>query len=265
MNLRDGVLDVRLKVSELRARLFSDTEIIQELNTSAQILCNEAQSLQGFFTFNTKQIGGSGEFADNWAQEYTLPLSIDSITQAAYLSGTLFPLQPVDEGSVQVGSYVGGIPFYIYIKAMTNQLTPQVNSGGIIELPVDSQVVGADARTTIGLWPIPQSSLPIYIWALLWHPQMTKAFDIVQIPPRFKLAWTSYAIARMFEKIQNYDKAQYWDGIHEREKEKYIQFMIDSRQEIGNLQYNTGPELANFLRGANTVLVVTNNPTMSNI
>lgn len=264
MNLRDGVLYVRTMLTELRARFFSDTEIIIHLNDAAKRMCSAAQCINGFATFNTAQIGGDGDNADSWAQEYVLPLDIDQITGAAYFAGTVFPIQPVPREAIQLGGYVGGIPFYFYEKKNTTVLTPQVAGGEIIELPIQGDMA-VNPRTTIGLYPVPQQALPIYIWYLAWHPTMKNPFDICQIPERFKKGWCAYAIARLKEKEGALADAQYWDAQHEAEAQAFVDYMITNGQEITPPIYANRPIPPYFLRGANTVLVVAQNPTFSNL
>lgn len=257
MNLQDGVLDVRMKLGEVNPEFWSDYEIIQQLNVSARILCSAAQSLTSFVTFNTAQVTYGGQ--TSWAQEYVLPEDVDQITGAAYFSGTLFPLIPAPREAIQLGGYVGGIPWYFYSKKSTTTLTPQIAGGAIQSQPLPPSA-NYVARETIGLYPIPNAILPIYIWYQQFHPDLKNPFDQVSIPDRFRQAWTSYAVARMKEKNDAFDDAQYYDAQHEKGKQDYIDYQITNGQEITPPIYSNSPVPPYFLRGASTVIVVAQNP-----
>lgn len=251
---------VRQKLGEMRPNFWSDTEIVEELNISAQRMCSEAQYLSSFGTFNTKQ-DKNGE----WAQEYALPLDVDQITGAGYFSGTLFPLKPLsDNTKVQIGGYCGGIPFYFYIKKNTKVLTPQVSGGEIESQPMNPNTA-QDARCVIGLWPIPQSALPIYIWYLQWHPVMRNPLDECQIPARFKQGWVAYAVARMKEKESAREEADAYDAQHAKYTQEFVEYCVTNGQEISAPQYGPGVGSSVMLRGASTVLVVAQNPGTTNL
>ena len=263
MNLRDGVYAVRTKIGEMIPNLWSDDEIIEELNVSARRMCSAAQYLQSFSTFSTHEMvmpDGTTQFA----QEYVLPIDVDQIIGAAYFAGTLFPLIPCPRESVQLGGKVGGIPWYFYEKKQTKFLTQQTNNGNIQVTPLSPNSNG-DAKTVIGLYPVPQSVLPIYIWYLEWHPNLKNAFDEVQIPDRFKQGWIGYAVARMKEKESAIAESQYWDAIHDKYTQEFVDYMIQNGQEICPPIYSNRPIPPYFLRGANTVLVVAQNPGVTNM
>jgi len=263
LKLQDGVLDVRMKLGEVNPEFWSDYEIVQQLNVSARIMCSEAQSLQSFATFNTSQITLNG--TTSWAQEYVLPQDVDQITGAAYFSGVLFPLVPAPREAVQLGGYVGSIPWYFYTKKSTFTLTSQISPGSIASYPIAPAGQAVEARQTIGLYPIPQSSLPIYFWYQQFHPDLKDPFDEVAIPDRFRLGWIAYAVARMKEKIDAFDDAQYYDGVHMKEKQAFIEYQMTSGQEITAPIYSNRPIPPYFLRGANTVMVVAQNPGVTNM
>lgn len=257
MNLQDGVLDVRMKLGEVNPEFWSDYEIIQQLNVSARILCSAAQYLQSFYTFTTVQ--GVVNGITTWIQEYILPEDCDQIIGASYFSGTVFPLVPVDRAATQIGGYVGGIPWYFYTKKVTDVLTPMVSGGSIQSVPISppNNYVG---RQTIGLYPIPNSPLPIYINYQQFHPDLKNAFDQVSVPDRFRMAWTSYAVARMKEKNDAFDDAQYYDAQHEKGKQDFIEYQATYGQEITPPMFSNRPVPPYFLRGASTVIVVDQNP-----
>ena len=226
MNLLDGIFSVRNKLGELEPNLWSDYEITIELSTSARRMCSAAQYLQSFVTFNS-----TVDAAGNWAQEYILPLDVDQIIGAAYFSGVIFPLLPAPRESLQLGGKVGGIPWYFYVKKTTKVLTPQLQNATIALQPI-SPNIGQNSRTVIGLNPIPNSEIPIYIWYQQWHPDLKELTDEVQIPDRFKNGWIAYAVARCKEKESGYQEAQYWDAIHDKQTQEFIDYQITNGQEI---------------------------------
>jgi hypothetical protein len=259
LNLRDGVLAVRNRLGEIQPEFWSDDEIIQDLNVSARRMCSAAQSLMSFGTFNTSQTEDG-----SYAQEYILPVDVDQITGASYYSGVLFPLVPVNQNAVQLGGRVSGIPWYFYERKWTKVLTPQLADGTIGMQPFPPNQSN-NARTVIGLYPIPDSPLPIYIWYLQFHPDLKFAYDEVQIPDRFKQAWIAYAVARGKEKESAIEEAQYFDAQHEKGTQDFIDYMITNGQEISSPTYSNRQTPPYFLRGASTVLVVTPNPTSKNM
>jgi hypothetical protein len=257
MQLRDGVLAVRNNIGEIVPQFWSNDFIVDALNVSARAMTSEAQSLQTFATFNTKQLP-SGV----WAQEYILPGDIDQIIGAAYLSGVVFPLTPVPRESVQLGSYVGGIPMYFYEKQYTQELTHQTPTG--IEMEAINPNDLAGSRCTIGFYPVPQQVLPVYIWYQQWHPQMKNPTDLCLIPDKFKQGWIAYAVARCKEKEAAMQEAQYWDGVHMRVKQEFVDWRITNGQEITPPTFSNRPLPPYFLRGASSVIVVAQNPGLVN-
>lgn len=257
MNLRDGLIAVRNKIGEIVPQFWSDEDLVADLNVSARRMCSAAQYLQSFATFNT-----TTDANGNSAQEYILPKDVDQITGAAYYSGVVYPLTPVAREAIQLGGLVQGIPFYFYIKKTTKVLTPQISTG-IISQPISGNE--GDARTVIGLYPIPNSPLPVYIWYQQWHPDLEHTYDEVQIPDRFKLPWVAYAVARAKEKEDDITSAQYYDSMHERGIQEFIEYQMTNGQEITPPIYSNRPVPPYFLRGANTVLVIAQNPGTTNL
>jgi hypothetical protein len=263
MKLQDGVFQVRQALTEFRSRFFSDTEIVIALNTSARRMCSKAQNLQSYFTFTTQIIEGDNTpGAGSWQQEYALPIDVDCIIGAAYFSGCVFPITPVGREVVQMGGRVGGIPWYFYIKEMTRTLTPQVDGGSIVSIPIQNEL-GEEYRTVMGLYPVPQSGIPVYLWYIEQHRQMKNPFDSVGIPERFALPWYAYAIARMKEKEGAIADAQYWQQIHDLGTDEMVQWSADNMTLIVPPFYSTRPLPPTFLRGSTSVIVVSQNPTMS--
>ena len=254
MYLWQGVLRVRQALNELQPWLFSDDEIVAVLNESARRMCSAAQFLNGFSTFTT---------TPNF-QEYVLPADVDQITMVSYLSGVLFPIAIVPRESIQIGGKVGGIPFWGYVSKQTRVLTPQNNNAGLDQIPLNPND-GGDSRTVLGLYPIPNGELPVYIHYLMWHPQMVNPEDICQIPDRFMQGWASYAIARMKEKQSAFDEAAYFDAQHDRYMQEFVDYMTTNGQEITAPQYQNRSLSPYFLKGASTVLVVAQNPSVTNL
>ena len=264
MNLRDGVFQVRAAFTEMRSRFISDTEIIIHLNTSAKRMCSKAQNLQSFYSFNTKIIKDDNNAVANgsWQQEYALPIDIDQIIGVGYYAGVIFPITPVGREVVQLGGKVGGIPWYFYIKQFTRELTPQVDGGSIAEMPLGGEL-SEQYRTVMGLYPIPSSNIPVYIWYIEMHKQMKNPMDTVGIPDRFALPWYAYAIARMKEKEGALADAQYWQQIHEAGTDEFVQWSMDNCNQITPPYYSNKPLPPYFLRGSTSVIVVAQTASMS--
>lgn len=253
------MLAVRQKIGEITPNFFSDQEILDELNVSARRMCSAAQSINSFATFNTQQLPDG-----NWAQEYALPDDVDLITGAAYFSGSLFPLTPVPRESVQLGGYVPGLPTLFYIKKNSKILTPQI-AGGSISGQAMNPLTTPRGKMVVGLYPVPQAALPIYIWFLQWHHNLEDPLDECEVPDRFKIGWVSYAVARMKEKESAFDEAQYYDAQHDKYTQDYVEYQITNGQEISPPSYSNRPLPPYFLRGSNVLVVVAQNPGTTNM
>ena len=114
------------------------------------------------------------------------------------------------------------------------------------------------------MYPIPNSPLPIYIWYQQWHPNLKNPDDEVQIPDRFKLGWVSYPTARGKEKESDIAMAQYYDGLHAKGMEDFIEYQATMGNEITPPMYSNRPIPPYFLRGSNTVIVIAQNPGLTN-
>lgn len=262
----DGLLQTRLALTELRAHFWSGTEILMHLNVSAKRMCSKAQNLQSFFQFTTEIIpnANAGSASDGaWQQEYALPIDIDNITRLAFFSGTLFPIQIVDAASVQLGGRVGGIPWYGYIKPMSRTLTPQVNDGSIARIPLTGPL-SDEYHVILGLYPVPQSGIPVYIWYVAFHPTIKNPQDRIAIPDMFMRGWYAYAVARCKEKEGALEDAKYWDAVHEKETESFIEWSIDQGLANSVPQFSNSAGGPGFLRGSTSVLVVAQNPGVIN-
>ena len=262
MQAIDGIFQTRMALVEGRSHYFSDTEIYMALNVSAKRMCSKAQNLSSFFSFNTQIIEVAGQDANqkgSWQQEYALPIDVDQIIGMAYFAGVVFPITPVGREVVQLGGHVGGIPWYFYIKPLTRTLTPQIDDGSIVAIPLQGEL-SAQYRTVIGLYPIPQSNIPVYIWYIEVHPTLKNPRDPVAIPDRFMLPWYAYAVARMKEKEGALTDAAYWDAIHEKGTEEFVQWSMDNCQQLVPAYYSSKPLPPYFLRGSTSVLVISQSP-----
>lgn len=257
MDLRDGLIAVRNKIGELVPQFWSDEDLINDLNVSARRMCSSAQFLNSFSTFNTSFLPDGSA-----AQEYVLPKDVDQITGAAYYSGVVYPLTPAPREAMQLGGLVSGIPFYFYLKKQSKILTHQTSTG-IENFPLPGGE--GDSRTIIGLYPIPQDVLPVYIWYQQWHPNMTNQASECLIPDRFMQGWVAYAVARAKEKESDITMAQYYDAQHERQTQEFVEYQITNGQEVCPPVYSNRPIPPYFLRGANTVVVVAQNPGVTNM
>ena len=262
MNLQTGVLAVRNKLGEIIPNRWSDNEIIQELNVSARRMTSAAQSLESAIIFKTQKIL-MPDSTMQFAQEYLLPIGCDCLTMARFYSGTEFPLQVVERSQVQLGSLVSGLPFYIWITKNSRVLTHHTCTGlQTIPLPPND---GGDARTIVGLYPVPNAEMPVYLAFIEFHPNMKGPFDECQIPDRFMDAWVSYAVARCVEKQSDFTGAQYYDAKHEAGTQAFIDYMVDNGQEINAPVFLNRPQTAGFLRGANTVIICNQNVGQTNL
>lgn len=252
MNLRDGVLAVRQAIGEIVANFWSDQEIVDHLNVSARRMCSEAQCLQSEYVFNAAQVV-MPDGTSQYAQEYALPIDVDQVIQASYYLGSVFPLRVVQQGQVQVGTRISGLPIVMYMRTNARQLTHHTATG--IQVQPFPPNDGGNPRTVIGLYPVPNSAIPIYIGFLQWHPMLRNAFDEVFIPDRFKQGWVGYAIARCKEKESALQEAQYWDGIHQAIKQEFIDYMTTQGQEMTPPTFSNRPASPGFLGGNNVIIV----------
>jgi hypothetical protein len=255
LNLRQGLIATRNKIGELVPQFWSDDDLIADLNVSARRMCSAAQFLQAYGTFTTSTLPDGSH-----AQEYILPKDVDQIIGAAYFSGVVYPLSHAPRESMQLGGLVSGIPFYFYMKKQTKTLTHQTATG-IESFPI----IDNDSRTVIGLYPIPNTQLPVYIWYQQWHPDMIFEADECMIPDRFKLGWVAYAVARAKEKESDLTAAQYYDALHEKQIQEFVEYQITAGQEIMPPYYSNRQIPPFFLRGSNTVVVVAQNPGSINL
>ena len=232
------------------------------LNVSAKRMCSKAQNLQSYFQFTTEIIpnGNAGSASNGaWQQEYALPIAVDNIIRLAYFSGVVYPIQIVDAAAVQLGGAVGGLPWYGYIKPMSQVLTPQVNDGSIAQMPITGELSN-EYHVILGLYPVPRSGIPVYIWYTAFHPTIKNPQDRIAIPDMFMRGWYAYAIARCKEKEGANLDAVYWDNIHEKETEDFIEWSINQGLANSNPQFSNNPNAPNFMRGSSSVLVVAQNP-----
>jgi hypothetical protein len=230
LRLKDGVYQVRSEIGELEEFNWTDYQIINDLNFSAQAMCSAAGTLTKYQSVQllqavdqTTQIG---------VQEAALDIEIDKVKGCKYFSGQLFDLEPHDWQSLQVGASTGSIPRWYYLKTSTRELTPQsTGTSNIVDIPLSPMMPGGDVfRTVIGVWPIPPEPANISLWYSYYHPYMQDPTDPCEIPPKFIKGWVAGAIARCLRIEKAHAEAQMYEQIHEAEMEKYRIYAGSQRQ-----------------------------------
>ena len=249
MYLRDGIAFVRNVIGEVTPNIYSDAEIVFHLNNSARRMSSRSQCLQDVIQFTTTA----------GVQEYILPESIDQLTGVSFFMGYLYPLAPTDRSLVQFGGVAQGVPQEFYTRVATRITASQNQTAGLSITNAGPQVRGP--RMVLGLWPIPNSSSPCFLHYVAWHPTMKNPFDLVGIPDRFEEAWCAYAIAQLKAKESSMGEYQMWKQVHDQGTQELCDYMVTQGQEVAPPQFGMRGA-PYFLRGANTVLVVTNNPGM---
>ena len=94
---------------------------------------------------------------------------------------------------------------------------------------------------------------------------MQNPLDICQIPERFREGWISWAVARMKEKESAFDEAAYFDQKAEKYSQEFVDWQMTQGNEISAPTFSNRPIPPYFLRGSNTILVVSQNPGVSNM
>jgi hypothetical protein len=255
MNLRDYVYMVRNKLGELTPNLWSDQELIYDINVGAKIMCSAAQNLTA--TENVL-------YPQN-VQEQPLSVDVDMITYIAYFSGQLFPLAPIAEQQVKFGGFMSGIPYYFYVKTDTLIMSPQVSGGDMQIQNVPQAVQGntPDARTVVGLWPIPSETTEVHFEYIATHPFVTNPLDPIKVPDRFNHGVVAYAVARAKEKESAFDEADRYDAQHEKIRDAFVSYMVAQKQVAGTAMYGDNiPPI--WARGSSTVILVNQSPTFIN-
>lgn len=185
-----------------------------------------------FSILGTAAVGTYYIQAANGLQEAALDPDLDLVKSVKYFMGQVYPLEPMDWQSLQVGAAVGSIPLYYYIKTSTRTLTPQsMGSSQIITIPIGpGNPTGETFREVMGVWPIPPSPGTLNVWYSYQHPWMSKPLDPCAIPDRFLKAWASYAVAESLDIEKAVPEADRRMGMFEAGCENYRIYMGKQRQ-----------------------------------
>lgn len=186
MILAQAILRVRSKLGEIRPKFWTDQEIINDLNQSAQRLCSEAKSLIEVQKFDS--VGGQ--------QEYLLNRTTDEVMGVSFLQGTQLREFPIDQCVAQGGTHVQGTPTRFYIRDGTLQLTNQEDDASITITNL-WDTVSTRPRKVLGFWPIPASDgQEITVYAYAVHPWMQLPSHESAVPQGFEDIWIAYAVAQ---------------------------------------------------------------------
>lgn len=186
MILAQAILRVRQKLGEIRPKFWTDQEIINDLNQSAQRLSTEAKCLVGVHVIPS--IAGENE--------YPLPRTVDEVIGVSYLQGTQLRESSIDRCVALGGTSVQGTPTRFYITNGTFVKAHQESDASITITNI-WDTVSTRARKTLGLWPKPgQSDQDITVYSYDVHPWMQKLNDESCIPQGYEDVWIAYAVAQ---------------------------------------------------------------------
>lgn len=234
LSLKDGVYAVRTQLGELQEFLWSDDQIIFDLNHAARRMCSVAGDLTKFenLTLGTTASG---------AQEAALDLEIDKVKSCKYFAGQLFSLEPHDWKSIQTGNSTGSIPMWYYLKTGTRDMTPQsIATSDIVDVPLSpNSPLGDVYRTVLGVWPVPPQPATIHVWYSYIHRWMQDPLDACAIPDQFLYGWAAAVIARCLQIQKSYGEAETFLAQADAETEKYRQYAASQRQQDKSARYGT--------------------------
>lgn len=199
MNLRDGVIAVRNKLGEGTPWLFTDADIIRDLNLSARGMCSAAQAIRATYTGVTalNPSAGSGVYF----QEYAMPQDVEMVFSGKIQTGGLWPLDfSQTQQALQQWGYAAGAPLKAYLRRGV-VLTQQTPAGGEIVMPAPGNAAGI-ANWVVGFYPVPAATYNFFIDYVSYHPTMSAPMDLCLIPDtaEFSDAWIAFAVARGKEK-----------------------------------------------------------------
>lgn len=256
MNLRDGVVSVRNKLGEMSPWLFSDNDIIRDLNMSARSLCSAAQAMrscyQGITALNPE--AGAGVYY----QEYQLPADVEFPYGGKIKMGIPYPLKFLPQEQLQSTGFASSTPYAAYLRRGII-LTQMLPDGGMQpQAPINKDGV---ATWIVGFFPVPSAATPFWIDYVAYHPIMRNPLDPCLIPDMsdYSQAWEAYAVARGKEKEGDLASAQYYDQIHEVGKQKYANYMLSIQTLVTPPMYGGGYDMSN---GPNALIIA---PTASNL
>lgn len=184
MNLAQLRREVRRKLNESSADLWTDDMINDWLNEGVRTMIVIAQPLQTAFQFYPSLRSGS---TSEYKGEYLLPADVDEVYSVSVFSGVNQELQLVDEKVVRDGARSAGTPSYCYVKDQTMVTTEQLSAAPGISLTGVNSDNTQDARKVLGLYPAPSSSgtaITVFYFS--------KGFDMAtdtQIPHAIPLAF----------------------------------------------------------------------------
>ncbi len=220
MNLRDGVQAVRSRIREGNAWLYSNNDIIRDLNLSANTLISKAQGNTSTYRGLTKAPGLDAAGNPVGFQEYELPLDVFNVTGVKVQIGTLYPIEFFIRDDLQLGQYVSSLPLSAYLRRGSGALVSQVPStnnldGGEVINPPSNPA--APPRWIIGFYPIPQQVYQFFVDYQSQHPTMSKPDDVCLLPYTSDIfdAWVAYAMAQCYQIMGDDANHQKYMAIHQ--------------------------------------------------
>lgn len=235
LSLKDIVYYVRTQIGELQQFMWSDDQIIFDVNNTVQEMCSIAGSLTKFQNLILPVNGTTG------SQEGPLDAEVDKIKSCKYFAGQEFPLEYSDWQTLQTGAATGSIPLYYYIKTDTRDLTPQsLGTSSIVESPIGPGTpLGETYRTVLGVWPLAPLPATIHVWYSYYHPWMEDPGDPCAIPRRFLRGIGAGVIARCLSIQKAYGEAQTFQQTFAEVTEQYRLYTGSQRQQDKPARYGT--------------------------
>ena len=235
LTLKDGVYYVRTEIGELQEFLWSDDQIIFDLNHAARRMCSKAQVLTKFESLALQLNSTTG------TQEAALEFQVDKVKSVKYFSGQLYDLEPHEWKSLQIGAATGSIPRWYYLKTGTRELTPQSTStSNIVEYPIGPNGPWGDQfRTVLGVWPIPPDPAELSVWYSYVHPWMQNPLDPCAVEENFLEGWASAAIARCYRIQKATAEAELYAARHEKSIEDFRIYASAQKQGDKPARYGT--------------------------
>lgn len=263
MNLRDGVQRVRRIMREGNPWLYTNADIIRDLNLSANMLISGAQGNTSTYRGLTKAPGLDAAGQPVGFQEYELPLNVDTVTGVKVQIGTLYPITFFQQADLQLGQYVSSLPLSAYIRRSSGALVSQVPStnnidgGEVINPPSDP---ASPSRWVIGFYPIPQQVYQFFVDHTTFHPVMSKPQDEVLLPPRsdFMDAWVAYSQAQCSLVMGDTASYQTYMQIHNNGVGLLAQYYLNQQWQINPPVY--GGQDMNQMQPTDITTIATTNP-----
>lgn len=234
LSLKDGVYYVRTELGELEEFLWSDDQIVFDLNHSARKMCSVAGDLTKFQNL-TLGLTTAG------AQEAPLDYEVDRVKACKYFAGQEFPLEYRDWKDLQVGNATGSIPLAYYLKTSTRDMTPQsMATSDIVDIPIGPGTpLGEVYRTVLGVWPVPPQPATIHVWYSYVHKWMEDPTDPCAVPDMFLAGWCAPVIARCLRMQKAHAESANYMALGDTEVEKYRLWASAQRQQDRAARYGT--------------------------